>query len=87
MNTEPTLAHVALRVLAIATEPLATRDIRTRAAHCWGHPLVNERMYDTLVSLERRGAITRVRPAGTTTRHVYWQLRTQTVTAAPEHPQ
>ncbi len=82
MNAEPTLAHAALRVLALAAQPLATRDIRIRAAHYWGRPVVNERIYDTLVALERRGEITRVRAdAG---RHVYWQLRTQT---PAEHPQ
>jgi hypothetical protein len=52
--------------------PLRTRDVRERINHNRQEPLVNERVYQALVALYRRGLVTRRKSLDH--RDVYWQL-------------
>jgi hypothetical protein len=52
--------------------PLRTRDVQERINDNRQEPLVNERVYQALVTLYQRGLVTRRKSPDQ--RHVYWQL-------------
>ncbi|MBO0884999.1 MAG: hypothetical protein J2P17_32640 [Mycobacterium sp.] len=52
--------------------PLRTRDVRERINRDRQEPLVNERVYQALVTLHQRGLVMRLKSVDH--RDVYWQL-------------
>jgi Fe2+ or Zn2+ uptake regulation protein len=68
-----------LDVLAAATEPLTTAQLRSQLPDA--DVAVNEHVYRNLVVLERRDRVRRLRPGG---RHVAWERAIDT-TKGPRH--
>jgi hypothetical protein len=69
---QPAQAAV-IAVLQTGSRPLRTGDVRERINRNRQEPLVNERVYQALVTLYQRGLVTRLKSVDH--RDVYWQLR------------
>lgn len=67
-----TVQAAVIAALQVKPGPLPTRGVRERVNHNRQEPLVNERVYQALVTLYQRGLVTRRKSPDR--HHVYWEL-------------
>lgn len=66
-------------ILAAASSPVATTELRRCLSETFSHDLVHEQVYHNLLVLERRGEVTRAPRTPASGRHTLWALNSSAV--------